>query len=297
MGLRIESIQPGADFVASVHDVDLREPLTEPDVAKLREGIDRYAVLLFKNQAINDEQQVAFSEQLGTLQPAIGNNVIAQQDRRLNAQFSDVSNLDREGCVFEREDRGRLFGFGNRLWHTDASFREVPAKFSILSARAVPSSGGNTEFADMRAAYDGLDAATKRELDGLIAEHSLMHSRALLGFGEFSAQERAAFAPVFQTMVRTLPSTGRKALYLAAHAGGIVGWPAPEARAFIFDLIEHATQPAFVHVHVWEVHDLIIWDNRQTMHRVRRFDDTRVVRDMRRTTIRGDAPTVQHDLN
>jgi len=292
MALTIQPICEQSDFVAEVSGIDLTQAVSEPHIERILRSIDEFAVLLFRDQAIDDVHQLAFTHQLGVLEPAVGNNVIAQQDRRLKADFSDVSNLDRDGGIFDREDRGRLFGFGNRLWHTDASFRAVPAKFSILSARTMPEAGGNTEFADMRAAWDALDESTRQTVKELVAEHSLMHSRALLGFGDYSAQEREAFAPVRQTMVRTLATTGRTALYLAAHAGDIVGWPTPEARVFIFDLIEHATQNCFVYVHKWRPHDLIMWDNRQTMHRVRRFNDLGVKRDVRRTTIRGDGPTV-----
>ncbi|MCH9670916.1 MAG: TauD/TfdA family dioxygenase [Gammaproteobacteria bacterium] len=289
MGLDVRPIGP--EFVAQGFGVRLDNPLTQAEIDAIHAAMDKYAVLIFPDQPLTDEAHIALTLQLGPLQPAVGNNVIAQADRRLNANFSDVSNLDQSGRIFARNDRGRLFGFGNRLWHTDASFRAVPAKYSLLSARGQPPAQGNTEFADMRAAYDALDNDTKSQLQTLVAQHSLMYSRELLGFTEFSKQEREAFRPVNQSMVRTLPGGGRKSLYLAAHAGAIVGWPRPEARAFIFDLMEHATQPRFVYAHQWRTHDLVIWDNRQTMHRVRRFDDLNAVRDMRRTTIRGDGPT------
>ena len=186
-----------------------------------------------------------------------------------------------------------MYALGNRLWHSDASFRAVPARYSILSGRVVTTHGGNTEFADMRAAYDALDPATRAEIEDLVCEHSLIYSRGQLGFTEFLPDERVAMAPVRQRLVRTHPVTGRKSLFLAAHIGAIVGWPRPEAMAFIRDLMEHATQPQFVYVHRWTQHDLVIWDNRTTMHRVRRFDDLNVVRDMRRTTTRCEGPTAQ----
>ncbi len=183
-----------------------------------------------------------------------------------------------------------MFNLGNELWHSDSSFRAVPAKYSLLSARAVPMTGGNTEFADMRAAYDALDAATKAEIEDLVCEHSLIYSRSLLGFADFTPEEQKTFAPVRQRLVRTHPVTGRKSLFLASHAGTIVGWPMPEARALLRDLVEHSTQREFVHAHRWRRHDLVIWDNRQTMHRARRYQADEV-RDMRRTTIAGDGPT------
>jgi alpha-ketoglutarate-dependent 2,4-dichlorophenoxyacetate dioxygenase len=186
-----------------------------------------------------------------------------------------------------------MFNLGNRLWHSDSSFRATPAKYSLLSARAIPATGGDTEFADMRAAYDALDAEAKAEIEDLVCEHSLMYSRGLLGFSEFTPEEKATFKPVRQRLVRTHPVTGRKSLFLASHAGAIVGWPMPEARAFLRDLTEHATQRQFVYTHKWRLYDLVIWDNRQTMHRARPFRDTQEPRDMRRTTIKGDGPTAQ----
>jgi alpha-ketoglutarate-dependent 2,4-dichlorophenoxyacetate dioxygenase len=171
----------------------------------------------------------------------------------------------------------------------------VPAKYSILSGRIVTTAGGNTEFADMRAAYDALDAATKAEVEDLICEHSLIYSRGQLGFAEFLPDERVAMKPVRHRLVRTHPGSGRKSLFLSAHIGTIVGWPQPEAMAFIRDLIEHATQPQFVYAHRWTQHDLVIWDNRATMHRVCRFDDLNIVRDMRRTTTRSDGPTAEQE--
>jgi alpha-ketoglutarate-dependent 2,4-dichlorophenoxyacetate dioxygenase len=168
----------------------------------------------------------------------------------------------------------------------------VPAKYSLLSGRIVVDKGGNTEFADMRAAYDALDEQTKAAIENLVCEHSLMYSRGLLGFTDLSDDEQAMFRPVRQALVRVHPKNRRKSLYLASHAGTIVGWPMPEARAFLRDLTEAATRPENVYVHKWRQYDLVIWDNRQTMHRVRRFDETKV-RDMRRTTVAGDAPTAE----
>ncbi len=185
-----------------------------------------------------------------------------------------------------------MAALGNRLWHSDATFRIVPARYSLLSGRIVTRDGGNTEFADMRAAYDALDDATKAEIEDLVCEHSLIYSRAQLGFSNFTDEERHSMKPVLHRLVRTHPVTGRKSLLLSAHIGAIVGWPRPEAMAFIRDLMEHATQPQFVYVHRWTKNDFVIWDNRTTMHRVRRFDDLNIVRDMRRTTTMSEGPTV-----
>src|SRR5262249_61818074 len=194
---------------------------------------------------------------------ARGGNITLPQDRRLREGMQDVSNLGKDGGILERDSRQRAFNLGNMLWHSDSSFRAIPAKYSILSARVVNPVGGNTEFADMRAAYDELDAATRAQIEDLVCEHSLMYSRGSLGMLDYSDEERAMFRPVRQRLVRTHPVTGRKSLYLSSHAGAILGMPMPEARILLKDLTEHATQPKFVYVHWWRVGDLVMWDNRQ----------------------------------
>ncbi|HEX2890257.1 TauD/TfdA family dioxygenase [Vineibacter terrae] len=291
MSVSIRPLHPV--FVGEVSGVDLRRPMTPDEVAAIEAGMDKCAVLVFHGQDISDEQQVAFTRNFGQIELAVGGNITKANERRISVELADISNLDPDSKIYQRDDRRRMFNLGNRLWHSDSSFRAVPAKYSLLSGRAVPSHGGNTEFADMRAAYDALDDATKAEIEGLVCEHSLIYSRGQLGFGEFTEEERAMFRPVRQSLVRTHPVTGRKSLFLASHAGTIVGWPMPEARAFLRDLIEHATQREFVHAHQWRQHDLVMWDNRQTMHRARRYDETGEVRDMRRTTVAGEAPTAQ----
>ena len=290
MNLAIRPLHP--HFVGEVSGIDLTRPLAPDQVAALEAGMDRYAVLVFHDQHLTDEQQMAFTRNFGAIENARGGNITRPEQQRLPVGMNDVSNLDKDQKPFARDDRRRLFNLGNQLWHSDSSFRAVPAKYSLLSCRLPAEHGGNTEFADMRAAYDALDAATKTELQGLICEHSLMYSRGSLGFTELTEEERAAFRPVRQSLVRVHPVSGRKSLYLSSHIGTIVGWPRPEAMAFIRDLAEHATQPAFVYVHRWRQWDLVMWDNRQTMHRVRRFDDTKP-RDMRRTTVAGEAPTAE----
>jgi alpha-ketoglutarate-dependent 2,4-dichlorophenoxyacetate dioxygenase len=283
--------QIGPCFAAEVQGVDLARPLSGAEVAAIHAAMDEHAVLVFHDQKLDDEAQLAFTRSLGEIEHAVGTSLRAPEEYRLPTTFADVSNLDREHRVFARDDRRRLFGIGNRLWHSDSSFKVVPAKYSILHARSVPSRGGNTEFADMRAAYEALDAETRAEIEDLVCEHSQIFSRQQLGFTEFTDEERARMAPVRQRLVRVHPSTGRKSLYLSSHAGGIVGWPVPEARALLRDLIEHATQRPFVYAHAWRVHDLVMWDNRRTMHRARPFP-AHEPRDMRRTTLVGDGPTV-----
>jgi alpha-ketoglutarate-dependent 2,4-dichlorophenoxyacetate dioxygenase len=279
---------------ARMTGVDARKPLTPAEVAAIETAMDRYAVLVLPGQDITDEQQLAFSHNFGPLEEG-ANSGARDAELRLPVVFADVSNLDKEGRVTARDNKKRMAGLANRLWHTDASFRVVPARYSILSGRVVTTEGGNTEFADMRAAYDALDTRTKTEIEDLVCEHSLIYSRGQLGFTEFLPNERVAMKPVRQRLVRTHPVTGRKSLFLASHIGAIVGWPQPEAMAFIRDLIEHATQEQFVYVHKWRPHDLVIWDNRTTMHRVRRFDDLAIVRDVRRTTTKSEGPTVAQE--
>ena len=290
MALAIRQIHPV--FVGEVTGIDLRRNLTRDEAAAIEAGMDRYAVLVFHDQNITDEEQVAFSRNFGEIENSAGGNITQPHQKRLHPLMNDVSNLGEDHRPLARDDRRRLFNLGNQLWHSDSSFRAIPAKFSLLSGRIVVEKGGNTEFADMRATYDALDEETRETAEDLVCEHSLMHSRGLLGFTELTAAEREMFRPVRQRLVRTHPVSGRKSLYLSSHAGTIVGWPMPEARAFLRDLGEHATQAQFVYVHKWRQYDLVMWDNRQTMHRVRRFDDTQI-RDMRRTTVAGDRPTVE----
>ncbi|MEJ0016187.1 MAG: TauD/TfdA family dioxygenase [Acetobacteraceae bacterium] len=289
MPLSIRPIQTG--FAGEVSGVDITQPIVRADAAAIEAGMDRCAVLVFRDQHLTDEQQIAFTLNFGELEHTRGNAITKPGEMRLDPAFADVSNLDRDHRPLARDSRRRLYALGNRLWHSDSSFRAVPATYSLLSGRIVVGKGGDTEFADMRAAYDALDAATKAQVEDLVCEHSLMFSREQLGFTEFDPGEREVMRPVLQRLVRTHPVTGRKSLYLSAHIGTIIGWPVPEARAFIRDLMEHATQPQFVYPHKWRQWDLVMWDNRQVMHRVRRYDDTQV-RDVRRTTVGGTEMTV-----
>ena len=279
-------------FVGEVSGIDLRKALTPDEARTIESWMDEYAVLVFHGQDISDEQQLAFAGNFGERENRKGGNVTRKEEYRLNSGLADVSNLGKDGKPLARDHRTHLFNLGNCLWHSDSSFRPIPAKFSLLSARVVNPKGGNTEFADMRAAYDALDADTKAEIADMICEHSLMYSRGALGMSDFSDEEKAMFKPVLQRLVRTHPVHGRKSLYLSSHAGAIQGMSVPEARLLLRDLTEHATQPEFVYVHKWTVHDLVMWDNRQTVHRVRRYDQSQP-RDMRRATVAGTEPTVQ----
>jgi alpha-ketoglutarate-dependent 2,4-dichlorophenoxyacetate dioxygenase len=287
--MKIRQIHPV--FVGEVSDIDITRPLSPAEVEAIDAGMNEHAVLVFHDQHLTDEQQMAFTVNFGVLEDARGGNITKPEEKRLQTGMNDVSNLGKDGRPLERDSRLRLFNLGNMLWHSDSSFRAIPAKFSLLSARVVNPVGGNTEYADMRAAYDALDEATRKLIEDLVCEHSLMYSRGSLGMLDYSEEERAMFKPVRQRLVRTHPATGRKSLYLSSHAGAIVGMPMAEARILLRDLTEHATQPQFVYVHRWQPWDFVMWDNRRTMHRVRRYDDNQP-RDMRRTTLAGDAPTV-----
>lgn len=292
MTLSIRPANPDRpDFAGEATGIDLRQTLRPEDVAAVEAGMDRFAVLVFRDQHLDDERQMAFSRNFGALEQATG-DIQQGQARRLSMEINDISNLDRNNQVLARDDRKRLFSLGNMLWHSDSSFKPTPAKYSLLSARVIPRSGGNTEFADMRAAWDALDSETRTLVQDLVCEHSQIYSRGVLGFTDFTEEERRKWAPVLQRLVRRHPVTGRRSLYLSAHAGAIVGWPVPEARALLRDLTEHATQREFVHAHKWRRFDLVMWDNRVTMHRGRRYD-AREVRDMHRTTVADAAPTLE----
>ena len=290
MPISYEAIQPAIG--ARVSGVDLTKPLTPAEAEQIEGAMDRFGVLVFDGQRITDEQQMAFTLNFGPIENARGGNITKSEDKRLVEGMNDVSNLGKDGKPLPKESRQHLFNIGNMLWHSDSSFRAIPAKYSILSARVVNPVGGNTEFASMRAAYEALDAPTKVEIENMVCEHSLMYSRGALGFLEYTDQEREMFKPVRQRLVRTHPSTGAKSLFLSSHAGAILGMAMPAARILLRDLTEHATQPQFVYVHKWKPGDLVMWDNQQTMHRVRRYDEHQS-RDMRRTTVAGSAATIE----
>ncbi|MEJ0072356.1 MAG: TauD/TfdA family dioxygenase [Pseudomonadota bacterium] len=290
MPISVESVHPL--FVGKVRGVDLRRPVDPVTFAEIEAAIHRHAVLIFPDQTIDDEQQIAFSGLFGPLESAAKRLLKGTTARIERQEIADVSNLDENNRVLAENDRRRLYSLGNRLWHTDASFRRIPARYSMLSARVIPPEGGETEFADMRAAYDELPAVMKTRIDGLVAEHSVWYSRGLVGTFEVNEEERAALPPVPQVLVRTHAGSKRRSLYLAAHAFRIRGLPDAEGKALLDELTEFATQPRFVYTHQWTVGDLVMWDNRCTMHRGRAYDDTRYRRDMHRTTVRDDASTL-----
>ncbi len=283
-------------IAAECHGADIAKPLTAQQAAAIDAGMDKYAVLVFRQGTpLTTEQQVAFTKNFGDLEPPYRQIHAAEGVRLKDPALSDISNLGPDGRVLERDDRKRLFGLGNQLWHSDSSYKVVPARYSLLCGHVIPPEGGNTQLADMRAAYDMLDAATKAMIEDLICEHSRIFSKGALGF-TFTDQEVQAFAPVRQRLVRTHRKTGRKSLYLSSHAGRILGWPIPEAQMLLRELTEHATQREFVYTHKWQVGDLVVWDNRATMHRARPYNDTKYPRDLRRTTLTDGVPTVEQAM-
>ena len=289
MSIAVKQLHPV--FVGEVTGLDLRRPADPALLAEVEAAIDRYGVLVFPGQFIDDDQLLAFSQHLGPLETTAKSS-LDMKHRLGDPRLADISNVDENDRLFALNDRRRMYNLGNQLWHTDASFRRVPAKFSLLHARVLPPTGGETEFADLRAAYDALDPAMQAKIEGLVAEHSIWHSRARLGFTDFSEEERAKLPPVPQMLVRRHPGSGRKTLYLASHAAHIVGWPEAEGRPLIDELIGFATQPRFVYTHTWRLGDLVMWDNRCTMHRGLPWDEANHRRDLRRTTIRDVASTL-----
>ena len=280
-------------FAAECAKVDISLPLTQAQVAAIDAGMDRYAVLVFRmGTPLTTEQQIAFTRNFGALEAPYVQIQAAEGVRWDNPALIDISNISPAGGLLARDDRKRLSGLGNQMWHSDSSYKIIPARYSMLCAHVLPPEGGDTQFADMRAAYDMLDAKSKAEIADLICEHSRIFSKGALGI-PFTEKELQAFVPVRQRLVRTHPKTGRKSLFLSSHAGRIVGWPVPEAQILLRELTEHATAREFVYTHKWRVGDLVIWDNRTTMHRARKYDDRAFPRDLRRTTVSDGVPTIE----
>jgi alpha-ketoglutarate-dependent 2,4-dichlorophenoxyacetate dioxygenase len=290
MELTFRKLHPS--FVAEVSSIDLRRVHDRETLGRLRAAMDEYAILVFRDQPFTDEEQLAFAQRFdGVLHTNTGAAAI-YKSRLGNEALADISNVDEAGEILKPDDRRRAYALGNRLWHTDASFQDPPGRYSMLSTRVIPPAGADTEFADMRTAYDALEPGTKATLEELHAHHSIAYSRITLGF-EFSQDEKDRLKGAVHPLVRTNSRTQRRSLYLAAHASRIMEWPVPEGRLLLRDLIEHATQPQFVYRHAWREGDLVIWDNRATMHRARPFADTKERRELRRvTTLDIEAPAV-----
>ena len=275
-------------FAAEVGDIDLTQPLSPQDLADVKSAFATYGVLVFPAQQITQADHLRFAAHFGPLETSLQGTLHGQKPR-IPEQFADIANINAEGKVWAADNRLRLFQMGNRLWHTDSSFKPVPGRASLLYSRSIPPVGGHTEFADLRAAYEALPHSMKDRLRDLVAEHSLIYSRGKLGFTQFTESERVAFAPVRRPLVRVHADSGRTTLYMASHVGKIDGMADAEAAQFMQALTAHATQRQFVYTHRWRVADLVMWDNRCTMHSGTEFEDTRWPRDMQRATTSDDA--------
>lgn len=290
MAASVREIRPG--FVAEIGNIDMRAPIAPADVAIIQQAIDNHTVLVFHVPGITNEQQIAFSRNFGSLARATE----YQKDpmkRRLGGEMTDASNLSEESKVLGAGDRRRVNNLGSRRWHTDGSYKRLSGKYSLLSCHSVVADGGQTQLADMRAGYDALPDKMKELVADLVVEHSIFHSRAVVGFTGFSAEEQASLPSAQHPLVRIHPASGRKSLYLSSHASHVVGWPIPEGIDLLHELIEWATQPAGVYTHAWQPGDMVMWDNRFSMHRARRHYPETAVRDMRRTTIEEDVPPLE----
>jgi alpha-ketoglutarate-dependent 2,4-dichlorophenoxyacetate dioxygenase len=255
------------------------------DIAAFRRTMDRYAVCVIRSdKPVSDADHVEFSRKLGPLLPMKMLTMVGNSKSRFAfPEIIDIGNIDAQGNLLPEDDRRRAYNRGNLLWHTDASYDQQRGVYSLLSCHSVPPGGADTEFADMRAAYEALPQPLKAKIENLTAEHSIWHSRALAGMSDVSDEEKATRPPARHRLVQR--HAGRKLLYIASHASHIVGMPLEEGRELIRELIRLATRPQFIYRHKWRVGDLVVWDNRQTMHRGTPFDDTRYPRDMRRTTV------------
>jgi alpha-ketoglutarate-dependent 2,4-dichlorophenoxyacetate dioxygenase len=269
-------------FAARADGIDLQSPIDDATIREIEAAMDRYAVLVFRDQQLRQDEQLAFTARFGPMDP--GRHLAVRQHRRVRPEFADVSNLDEEGHIADRNHRRILSNMATRLWHTDSSYKRPAAKFSLLYCSAIPDWGGETEFADMRAAYDALPDRLREEVEGRSAEHYVHHSRATLGFAPNEDEIAGAMPPVIWPLVRTHPGSRRKLLYIGAHATHVVGLSLPEGRVLLSDLLEHATQQQFVYRHEWRPGDLVMWDNRAVLHRGRRYDLAQR-RDMRRSTV------------
>ncbi|GAB1575738.1 TauD/TfdA dioxygenase family protein [Bordetella petrii] len=280
MPLVLTPIQPG--FAAEASGLDLAAPLGETDIQAIEAAMDRHAVLVFRGQALAPEAQLQFAENFGKLD--LGFKKASKAPNRLaREELLDISNVDETGRVADRNHRKIVGNLANQLWHSDSSFQDPPARYSMLHAVVLPEQGGETEFADMRAAYDALPQAQKQRLAGLHAQHYALHSRFLLGDTDYSEEQREAIPPVLWPLVRRHPGSGRDLLFIGAHASHVAELSVAEGRLLLMDLLEHATQPRFVYRHVWQPADLVMWDNRSTLHRGRAFDLS-ARRELRRTT-------------
>lgn len=285
MGISVTPLHPF--FVARIGGVDLRRDRSPSVMAAVESALHDHAVVVLHDQHLSDDEQIAVSELLGDLSYALNHGRKVGQSARLRPELYDISNLDENHAILEGQDRRRIWREADKLWHTDRSFIDADTTYSLLSGRVIPPIGGNTDFADMRAVYDDLPVETKKRIADLQAEHSIWHSRALCGGTNFRPDEIETMPPVIQPLVRQHPGSGRNSIVLASHASMIKGMSDTEGRKLLDDLTAFATQPKYCYSHRWSVGDLVIWDNRCTMHRGTHFDDKAYRRDMRRTTVQG----------
>ena len=262
--------------------VDASQPLSDLAARGIEAGMDQYGVLVFRGQHLTEEQQLDFARLFGPLDVGFG-KVKGKAHRLQYRELGDISNLDMDGQVAARNSQKIIGNLANQLWHSDSSFQKPRAKYSMLYALVVPGEGGDTEFADLRLAYDGLPDWQKKQVEGLVAKHHALHSRLMLGDTNYTQEQRDAIEPAFWPLIQTDPRTGRKILYVGVHACAIEGMTVAEGRMLIIDLIEHATQRAYVYRHQWQVGDLVMWDNTATVHRGRWFDFSKK-RELRRST-------------
>jgi alpha-ketoglutarate-dependent 2,4-dichlorophenoxyacetate dioxygenase len=285
MTLELKPLHPV--FAAQASGLDLTKPLSDADVRAVNAAMNKYAVLVFPGHPLTAQQQIQLTESFGPLDVGL-KRVFKRPERLEDERLIDISNVDATGNVAKRESPKNLSSFANQLWHSDSSFMEPRAAYSMLHCLVKTSWGGNTEFADLRNAYDTLDERTKKEIEGLEAEHFALHTRELLGDEAYTDDQKKLIPPAVWPLVNTHAGSGRKVLFVGVHARQILGWPTAEARIFLADLLEHATQRENVYAHEWQVGDLVIWDNRATLHRGRRFDIAER-RELRRTTL-NDTP-------
>ena len=279
-------------FGAEITNVDLTRPLDDANFAKIENAFETYSLLVFPNQNLSDESQIAFSSRFGPLETTQGHIANHFQVK----QISEISNLDPNGKLMAADDPRLIFRIGQRNWHSDSSFKKVPAKASLLHARVLPPNSdecGQTQFTSLRAAYDALPEARKRALEDKAAIHHYAYSRRNTGIKLTNEEEDKRFPPVPQAIIRANPKNGRKALYVGSHASHIREMPEAEGRALLLELLEHATQETFTHMHTWHVGDLVMYDNRALLHRARPYAITEHARVLHRTTVAGEGPTVQ----
>ena len=279
MALRLEPLHPV--FAAQASGVDLRE-LDEASVADIDAAMDRYAVLVFRDQPLTEAEQIALAKQFGPLDAGL-RKATGAATRFQYEELIDIGNVGLDGEVAESGDQKLVGVLANQLWHSDSSFQDIPVKYSMLSAVSVPGEGGDTEWCDLRAAYDALPAELRRLAEGRSARHFAFHSRILLGDDKYNEAQLKRFPPVEKPLVQVHPGSGRKVIFPSVHINRVSGMSVPEGRLFVAELLEHATQPRFVYRHRWREGDYVMWDNRATLHRGRRYDLS-VRRDLRRTT-------------